>query len=68
MFGYKYGIQKDENGNKILNIAVSLDYLVNSSSYKNELTSEIIDNILNSYNPIGMLESEIEQIYKDKWR
>ena len=68
MFGYNYGIQKDEKGNKIINISVSLDYLIKSGNYKDELTSDTIDSILNLYNPIGILRDEIEKIYYNEWR
>lgn len=68
MFGYNYGIQKNEKDTKILNISVSLDYLTKISNYKGELTVNIIDNILDLHNPIGILRDEIDKVYKQDWR
>lgn len=68
MFGYNYSIGKNDKGNKILNISVSLDYLAMMSNFKDEITTVEIENILELHNPIGILRDEIDGIYKKDYR
>lgn len=68
MFGYKYGISKDDKGNKILSIDINLDYICKTSLYKEKITQDIVERILDIRNPIGFLTDKIDAIYNADWR
>jgi len=59
MFGYNYGIQNDDQGNKVLNISISLNYI----SASDDIKMDELESILHNYNPIGLLRESIKNIY-----
>lgn len=68
MFGYNYGIKTNDKNTKTLDISVNLDYLKSFNVYKDEITTDIIENILDNTNPIGIIQEYIAKEYEKNWK
>lgn len=59
MFGYDYGIKKNDQGNKVLDISVNLEYI----SKFDDIKMDELECILDDYNPVGLLREIIKSIH-----
>jgi len=59
MFGYDYRIKRDDQGNKVLDISINLEYI----SKFDDIQIDELECILNDYNPVGLLREIIKSIH-----
>ena len=68
MFGYNYGIKTNDKNIKVFDISVGLDYLKAFNVHKEEITTDIIEIILDNVNPIWIIQEYITKQYEENWR